>query len=297
MVCVLLSTYNGECFLDEQIESLTRQEDVELKILVRDDGSLDSTPQILDQWQRKGVLSWYKGSNVGFAMSFLDLIMNAPKADYYAFCDQDDIWLPNKLKEAISKLKQLPFGAQLYCSNLYIYRNGINEGLWWKKKPQFDIYRCMVQNIATGCTVVFNDVLRNIIVDHPPQKIALHDFWLYQTAMLFGHVCFDENAYIYYRQHAHNQIGSKSRFRDKIYAKLKSFQTVTKQHYREKEAKRLLLYYGDILPNRYIKMLKVVAYYREMSRCRMVLFFSNKYVMTNRIATLWLKLRVLIGSV
>ena len=184
-----------------------------------------------------------------------------------------------------------------YCSNLYIYRDGINEGLWRKKKPLFDIYRCLVQNIATGCTVVFNDDLRDIIIERPPRKIVLHDFWLYQTAMLFGHVCFDENAYIYYRQHGHNQIGSKSRFRDKMHAKLKSLQTLTKQHDKEIESNLLLSCYSDILPDRYISVLKTVAYYRKSMVYRVRLLFSSKYVMTSKINTFWLKLKIIIGCV
>lgn len=298
MVCILLSTYNGESFLDEQIKSLVRQEEVDFTILVRDDGSKDSTPIILDKWQQQGVLSWYKGENVGFAKSFLDLLIHAPQSDYYAFCDQDDIWLPNKLKKAIDELRQLPAGVQLYCSNLYVYRNGVNEGLWWKKEPVIDVYRCMVQNVATGCTVVFNDSLRNIVITNPPKHLYLHDFWLYQTAMLLGHVYFDMNAYIYYRQHENNQIGTKSRWVDKVRAKWKSVRTLRKQHYREDEAKELLLCYdGNIVSPKYLEIVKIVANFRKSFIDRFILLFSRRYIMNNWVDTFWLKVRVIAGYV
>ena len=129
MIYILLSTYNGEHYLNEQIESLVRQVDVNYKILVRDDGSKDSTHVILNKWQQLGFLTWYRGENIGFAESFMDLVQKAPKADYYAFCDQDDIWLPNKLKAAVEKLELLKSGPQLYCSNLFIYRNGYPKGI------------------------------------------------------------------------------------------------------------------------------------------------------------------------
>ena len=99
-VCVLISTYNGEKFLDEQIASILAQKGVEVDILVRDDGSSDMTCSLLERWQKEGKLKWYKGENLGFARSFMNLLKTASVYDYYAFCDQDDVWLPEKLKKA-----------------------------------------------------------------------------------------------------------------------------------------------------------------------------------------------------
>lgn len=297
MVYILLSTYNGERYLDEQIESLVRQEGVSFKILVRDDGSTDSTTDILDKWQKRGALTWYQGTNLGFAGSFMDLVVRAPRADYYALCDQDDIWLPTKLKNALEKMESLQSGARLYCSNLYIYRNQVNEGLWWKKKPCIDFYRSLVQNVATGCTIVFNESLRNIVVGHLPQSLKYHDYWLYHTALLFGKVYFDEEAFIYYRQHDSNQVGAKSRLRDRLYSKVQSLKKLKKQHYREQEARQLLLSYADTIPAEYVKPLKIVAGYRESVVYRFTLLFSHKYVMTDWIDTFWLKIRVVLGCV
>ena len=82
-VCVLISTYNGEKYLEEQLESIVSQKDVEVDILVRDDGSKDDTKKILDTWTQKSNLKWYQGENLGFALSFLDLVKNASDYDYY----------------------------------------------------------------------------------------------------------------------------------------------------------------------------------------------------------------------
>lgn len=105
-VCVLMSTYNGGKYLQEQIDSLIGQADVNLTVLVRDDGSSDSTTVILERYKQKGVLDWYPGENIGSARSFLDLVSRAPYCDYYALCDQDDYWFPEKLSVAISRLEQ-----------------------------------------------------------------------------------------------------------------------------------------------------------------------------------------------
>lgn len=297
MVCVLLSTYNGERYLDEQIKSLTMQEGVLYKILVRDDGSTDSTTDILDKWQKQGVLTWYQGKNLGFAKSFMDLVIHAPKADYYAFCDQDDIWFPNKLKNALEKIELLHSEMKLYCSNLYIYRNKVNEGLWWKNKPCIDLYRSMVQNVATGCTMVFNASLRDVVINHLPHSLKYHDYWVYHTALLFGEVFFDEEAFIYYRQHDSNQVGAKSRLGDRLYSKVQSLKRLKTQHYREQEAKQLLLSYADMIPAKYVQPLKIMADYRESITYRLTLLFSHKYVMTNWLDTFWLKVRVILGCV
>lgn len=297
MVYILLSTFNGENFLDEQIVSLKKQCNTEYKILVRDDGSTDSTPQILDKWKKKGILEWYRGSNLGYAKSFLDLIITAPDVDYYALCDQDDIWFPDKLERAVNCLKQLSRQPKLYCSNLYIYRNGINEGLWWKTPPQLSLYSALVQNVATGCTVVFNRDLRDIIKRNVPNSITLHDFWLYHTALLFGSVYFDFEAHIYYRQHSGNQIGAKSRVIDKIKSKIRSISSLRKQHYREEEAKQLLCIYNSSLSEKDRNIIKLIAHYKEKLLYKLILFLSPKYKMQNLSDTVWLKIRILIGCI
>lgn len=105
-VTVLLSTYNGEKFLEEQLQSLIQQKNVEVRILVRDDGSTDGTVSILDRWKNDRLLNWYTGDNVGAGKSFVDLLFKVPQSDYYAFCDQDDVWLPNKLELSLLKMEQ-----------------------------------------------------------------------------------------------------------------------------------------------------------------------------------------------
>lgn len=91
-VTVMISTYNGEKFLKEQIESILSQTNVKVKIFVRDDGSVDGTRNILNDYQNKGKLTWYCGNNLKTARSFLDIVKNVPKDSYYAFSDQDDVW-------------------------------------------------------------------------------------------------------------------------------------------------------------------------------------------------------------
>lgn len=126
-VMVLLSTYNGEKYLKEQIDSVLSQKNVNVNILVRDDGSYDETKTILQKYQDEGKLKWYTGNNLKATYSFLDLLHNTPKADYYAFCDQDDVWNENKLIMAINKLENLPkYKPALYTGRLNITDSELN---------------------------------------------------------------------------------------------------------------------------------------------------------------------------
>ena len=105
-VSVLMSTYNGEKYIREQIESILNQKKVKVHLLIRDDGSQDSTIEIVKEYANKYPnVSVYAGKNIGIGNSFMELLRNAPEADYYAFADQDDVWLDGKLERAIELIK------------------------------------------------------------------------------------------------------------------------------------------------------------------------------------------------
>ncbi len=93
-IVVLMSTYNGEKYIREQLDSIFNQEGIDVKVVVRDDGSKDTTHAILDEYKKTHELVWYTGENLKSARSFMDLIYQAPESDYYAFADQDDYWDP-----------------------------------------------------------------------------------------------------------------------------------------------------------------------------------------------------------
>ncbi|WP_455623906.1 glycosyltransferase family 2 protein [Parabacteroides sp.] len=297
MICILMSTYNGEKYLEEQIKSLVDQRGVEISLLVRDDGSTDTTIEILEKWQKRNILSYYKGENIGSTLSFLDLLKKAPDADFYAFCDQDDIWLPDKLYQALSHLKTIPGSKKLYCSNLFIYEGGRNKGLKWKEKPKNDLYRGLVRGIAYGCTMVFDKELRDIINLHPFRKPHPHDLWVFKTAMLLGRVYFDMNSFILYRQHGNNLVGARNTFAKKIRSKAKSLFQLNKQHYREEGACELLHCYSNLLTTEQLTIISIVANYRHSLRTRLELLFSRKFVSEKKEDTFWLKVRILTGYV
>ncbi len=118
---VLLSAYNGEKYIREQLDSLLAQSLCGVEIFVRDDGSTDRTRGILEEYREQGMLSWIAGENLGPSQSFWQLLRNCDDADYYAFCDQDDVWDPDKLEVAVQALQQLdPVNPALYCGDVRV---------------------------------------------------------------------------------------------------------------------------------------------------------------------------------
>lgn len=296
-VCILLSTYNGARYIEEQIESLLAQKGVEVEILVRDDGSSDNTCDILDAMMKQGKLSWYTGPNLGFAQSFIDLVLHAPECDYYAFCDQDDIWLPDKLNRAVVSLEKIESSVKLYCSNVYYYKDGKTYGGIHKEIPYFDKYTCLLRNIAPGCSMVFNNALKQLISSAPPKKMIAHDFWVFQLAVLMGEVVYDFEPSMLYRQHENNQIGQKSSRKEIWNRRIKHLSSSDHKHDREEQAKELLECYAEEMSPDVKSIVETVAKYRSSCKHKIKLLFSSSYKMGTRQSTLYFKLRVFFNIV
>ena len=207
-----MSTYNGEKYLRQQIDSILNQTYRDIDLLIRDDGSSDGTVEILKEYaDTYENVSYYQGKNLGSIYSFLELLKESDeKADYYAFSDQDDEWMPEKISKAVDMLEQKDYEIPLlYCSNTYITDEELNIIKLDDKMAKPSWGNALVQNICTGCTAVMNKRLREIINKTEPKNIIMHDWWFYLMATLYGEVSFDKEAYIKYRQHDNNVYGAK----------------------------------------------------------------------------------------
>lgn len=216
---VLMSTYNGEKYLKEQIDSILKQ-DCEEKtgvcwsLLVRDDGSKDCTQLILEKYHQQypDKIQWYQGENRGVIGSFFELMQKADdEAVYYAFADQDDVWMPEKLSRGIEFLAhQTGKCPALYACRPKLVDAELKELTSEIKRPPMRpaFENALIENIVTGCTAVFNAELRNLVVKELPEFTMMHDWWLYLVATLFGKVYYDEKSYIAYRQHGKNVVGN-----------------------------------------------------------------------------------------
>ena len=214
-VTILLSTYNGEKYLEEQLNSLFLQKEVDFNVLVRDDGSTDNTLKILNNYKNNYLnFDYYLGKNIGPCKSFLDLICKSGDSDYYAFCDQDDVWDDDKLIIAIKKLKELDNSKPLlYHSNLRVTDKNLNfiRLSHIKYREQKNKYSALIENLATGCTVVFNRKAKEYIINKIPDYCIMHDYWLYLVCKFFGETIYDFEPHLSYRQHDKNTIGTYSK--------------------------------------------------------------------------------------
>lgn len=173
-VQVVMSTYNGEKYLKEQIDSILSQEGVDVRLYIRDDGSSDRTTDILASYQEHKNVKIEKGNNLGFAKSFLTALDECDEADYYAFSDQDDVWEKDKLSTAIEILEEESQSTPLlYCSALQRVDENLNplhvqsyHGL------RINLPSMLTRGRLAGCTFVFNNTLRNLVKNS--SQIEMH---------------------------------------------------------------------------------------------------------------------------
>ncbi len=210
-VTVLLSTYNGSNYLQQQLDSLYGQTYPNVRILVRDDGSTDTTRGILETERAKGRIEVLgEHSNLGPALSFFELLKNAAstETEYVAFCDQDDIWLPEKLALAVAKLSRIAScGPAMYCSRAQLVDENLQHIGYTALPRKIGFGNALVDSIATGCTIVLNRDALHLIGKNLPGMVVIHDWWCYLVVSCFGEVVFDDAATLQYRQHDSNTIG------------------------------------------------------------------------------------------
>lgn len=271
-VAVLMSTYNGEKFLQEQIESILSQKDVELTLYIRDDGSLDRTIDIIDDYNKKHPnICFTKGNNVGVGNSFMQLVYKAPTDyDYYAFADQDDIWLSEKLSKAISilKKKNTPY---LYCSNQSLVDKELNSlGKRYKQTPDTSYMQILCNNKITGCTMVWNNALNTLIRDEnrrPDSALLrnrIHDVWVAMVASVVGEIYFDMDSYIKYRQHDNNVVGARKKtLYNDITEKIGKLFNPNERNGRSLLAKAIYRLYGEYIAEQ--EVLIDSAYYNKIA--------------------------------
>lgn len=213
-VAILMATYNGEKYLAAQLDSLAAQTHENWYLIVSDDGSIDGTKAILQSYQQKwgvGRIQLRTGPMHGVAQNFLTMAVDASiRADYYAFCDQDDVWLPAKLAVALHYLE----GAKLEKPHLYCSRTAyVKDDLKiYAHSPSFtfptSFRNALVQSIAGGNTMVFNQATKSLLERAAVLDVVLHDWWLYQlTTGAGGVVHLDQQAQILYRQHPSALVG------------------------------------------------------------------------------------------
>ena len=221
-VDILLATYNGALFLEEQLESIANQSHKNWHLYIRDDESSDNTEQIIKQFifkypQKASFIEGVK--NDRRATGNFSILMDHSKSDYIMFSDQDDIWLPSKVALSLQKIKSIE--SQFPKKSAYVFsdltkidesKNIISKSLW--KAEQLNpkhttLGRLLVQNIPYGCTTIINRRLLEIGKSIPKEAL-LHDHWLVLLAATTGYIDYISEPTILHRIHQSNSSRANS---------------------------------------------------------------------------------------
>lgn len=219
-VAILLCTFNGARFLPAQLASFAEQKFTNWRLFVSDDGSTDETPAILSRYGGRlgaALANVRSGPRQGFVGNFLALACDrAIAADYFAYSDQDDIWEPEKLSRAVEWLGRLPSATPaMFCSRTQLIDEqdracGLSP--LFRRKPSFR--NALVQSIAGGNTMVFNEAARQLLAAcGATARVPSHDWWTYLlTTAAGGEVHYDPTPLVRYRVHPENAVGSNLGF-------------------------------------------------------------------------------------
>lgn len=194
LVNVLISTYNGEKYIREQIDSILNQSYKKIAIYVRDDGSTDGTLKILEQYESKHQITLFHGENMGFGKSFLWLLKYTEQGDYWAFCDQDDIWERDKIQHAVDKLQDMCDNEpNMYVHDFWITDEMLNpQYKYGNNIPEYSFQMAITECLHMGFAIVFNKNFRRLMLKGDIEKLPSHDWWAELIAMEFGNIFVDE---------------------------------------------------------------------------------------------------------
>lgn len=219
MIDILLPTYNGEKYIRKLIDSIFGQSYTDWRLIIRDDGSKDNTVNIVKEYGSKYpdkiLLIEDNLGNLGTSGSN-DLLMHKTESDYFMFCDQDDIWEPNKIEECYKEMirveQQHPGVPVLVCSDACCIDENDNllyESFFENQKfidTTDNLYKMLALNIVQGSTTLMNAIVREVVKFIP--KDYLHDAWVACIVKYYGEVSYIHKPLLKYRQHLNNVLGA-----------------------------------------------------------------------------------------
>ncbi len=201
----------------------------------------------------------------------MDLLYRAPLFDHYAFCDQDDIWLEDKLLRAVEKIGSIPTPA-LYISETQPVDQDLNVIAQRRREFNHTFGEGLITNPSTGCTNLMNRALREVVITSRPTYLTMHDSWVYLICKAIGgYIYHDKESYILYRQHGNNVIGSSSGHLKQLKRKLSLLKGECGGE-RSRSAKELLSNYHDYIKEGERELLGDIAIYQDsiLSKCRLL---------------------------
>ena len=286
-VLLILSLFNGEKYLREQIDSILCQEGVDVYFSIRDDGSTDNSWSIINDYKSKypdKFIILIRGDNIGPLKSIEELLSQASNTefDYYAFSDQDDYWLPQKLIKGVNAIDKMKADKpRFYFSNLTITDKDLN--------PRFNAYgkrdvtptpsACFVDFRASGNTYIMDRKALDLISESNPPEHIYADVLYCFLCIFMGNVKYDETPYILFRRTGENASGKREKGLKLTWMRLKKLRNLLAYEddaMRMEMAKHMLLLYRNQLDKEKIDILETIANYQKSFAVKLKLIFSPK---------------------
>jgi glycosyltransferase involved in cell wall biosynthesis len=218
---VLLATFNGEKYLEEQLDSLLAQKGVKVSLLVSDDGSKDRTLEILNSYRNSFTkFKILKGPKKGPQANFFYLISQS-KSEYVALCDQDDIWEPDHLKNSLQRVTPGKPGVTFSAVTEFYTAQNRKQKVWPKKIRIARIENILFENPARGCTIVMNRPFIEILLRKLPRQAIMHDWWIALVGMSYECLTATAIPEVRYRIHENNAVGPTPSIKIKLKRLLK----------------------------------------------------------------------------
>lgn len=271
MVEIIMASYNGEKYIKEQMDSIFLGEGQEFMLHVYDDGSTDGTREILREYKEEypnRLILHFNRENKGVIRNFLEGFKNT-KSDYVMFCDQDDVWLPGKLKRTLEYMKYCEGKKGKDCP-ITVFTDAIvvDESLKrispsFQEMSRYRVERrslsgLLMENKLMGCTMMMNKGVREYVTKLP-EHARMHDWWIGLVTAAFGYIGYLKEPSMLYRQHGENGVGSKdyfNYFKDRVLSPVRQKRALKETI---EQAGEFLLIYGDYLPKEKRESLEAFA--------------------------------------
>jgi glycosyltransferase involved in cell wall biosynthesis len=287
MISILLATYNGEKYIEAQLDSLFKQSIQEFILYINDDQSTDATWDIINNYKNRFPdrikISQSKFNSGSAKFNFMNM-MTKIRDDYVMLCDQDDVWLPNKIEKSMNKILELEscYGKGvplLIHTDLTVVDSDLNiisKSL--RKMMNLNYNRnkmchLLVQNIITGCTIIYNRSLANV-VNAMPSSFIMHDGWIALIASAFGKIDHLNEQTILYRQHEKSELGAVDANNIKyILSKFSNLSKIKRKEFKKatyNQAESFLNAYNNMLSPNQKKLLnsyKNIPHLKKVMRC------------------------------
>lgn len=297
-VCIIMSTYNSVKYVEAQVDSILAQNNVGIRLWIRDDGSTDRTVDLLnDKYGHDHRVTISYGKNLGPAASFMAALFSCNVVcDYYGFSDADDVWLPNKVEHSIGRLAELPVTEPAaVVTRLEVVDQELRP-LGYTAVPEkgLSFRNALIQTVATGNAMTMNRAAFYKLRSAFPKFVVMHDAWVYLVITAFGRFLYSDSPTLLYRQHAANVIGTKHSWRRRMAQRIGRLLSPTDAYRRQaEEFYRLFGHYLDPQKN---KDIRGYLDYRSTFLRRVQFAMRPSIIKQRNMANLYMRLLILLGK-